>query len=189
MGALPRVVREKVSRAVFARALQLHWQDLSLADRSRKYEEWMTDPEIGGALDQYLPREKIRVWIKDGPMKEFSRAQRGLGPYASLVVAGENLESRIASTVFGGEWGVVAGTSRVKPASFLVSNNTSTKRVFWGDNRELKHLIWAWLNNPSSDSAVIVIASTIAVPITPDVEQRNRRIAERLSTEIHYVAL
>ena len=49
------------------------------------YTQWVesTNP-IGRILAPYMTPEAARSWIKDGPMKEYSRANRGAGRYAEL---------------------------------------------------------------------------------------------------------
>ena len=44
------------------------------------YDRWLDDPAIGGYLTRFLSRERARVWLKDVPMKEYSRARNGIGP-------------------------------------------------------------------------------------------------------------
>ena len=44
-------------------------------------------PRLADAFDEYLSESDARVWIKDGPMKEWSRSLSGVGKYAALVVS------------------------------------------------------------------------------------------------------
>lgn len=188
MSRLPSKVRTEISRIILQRAVEIHWDDLLFSDRSRKYEEWMSDPEIGGRILKYMAREKARVWIKDGPMKEYARAKRGLGPYAILLDAAMNYEGAITTKVYGNKWKVVPDSIKTKPATFSVTDGDSIQVVFWGTTKELKHLIWAWLNCSCGTDCRIVILSTSMNPVTADMQIKYARIAQKLGTIFTYAA-
>ena len=77
---LPEHQLETVVAALYAQADDAGWDNLGPRDRSRMYSDWVepTDP-IGKILAQYMTPEAARSWIKDGPMKEYARANRGTG--------------------------------------------------------------------------------------------------------------
>jgi hypothetical protein len=43
--------------------------------RSRKYEEWTRDPEIGGVLGHYIDPKQVRVYLKDSVIKPYTIAR------------------------------------------------------------------------------------------------------------------
>lgn len=184
---LPADVREEVSRTILARATEMGWDDLTLSERSEVYSQWIDDAEIGGKLTHYLPRERIRVWIKDGPMKEFSRAKRGLGSLANYVDQPSQLESTLATRLLGPSWQVRHDSIRVKPARFIASDGTTDVTILWGPTKDLKHLVWAWLNASSASETRIAVIETSREPVTADEGTNHERIASRLGTEITHV--
>ena len=97
MQRMPDQIREQVAEKVLARAVAAKWDDLNANERSRLYRVWSEDPEIGGVIARFIPRDGVRVWIKDGPMKEYTRARRGLGPFAGSIPVTTESEERITA--------------------------------------------------------------------------------------------
>src|SRR5689334_15467206 len=83
--ALPDEIERRIVSQLFQDADQMDWAHLSATARSAQYAKWVQDPEVGGRLTQFITPEQARVWIKDGPMKEWARAVSGIGKYAPLV--------------------------------------------------------------------------------------------------------
>ena len=83
--ALPAELEQRVVTRLFQDADELDWAHLSATARSAQYAKWVQDAEVGGRLTQFMTSEQARVWIKDGPMKEWARAGSGIGKYAPLV--------------------------------------------------------------------------------------------------------
>jgi len=189
MSKIPAQVREEVSRSILQHAVELGWEDLSNTQKSAQYERWANSPEIGGRLSDYIPVERVRVWIKDGPMKEFKRAQRGLGPYADLAPANKRQEEEICKRVLGASWHILEDSVEVKPNRFDAENDEMRLTVFWGTQTDLKHLVWAFLNHTHPENSRLVIVSTQSEPTTTMSRARNARIAERLNTRIDYISL
>src|SRR4051812_10617052 len=81
---VPRNQVESVVKALYAAADRLDWEHMTTNARTAQYDEWVTVPEIGGVLTGYMSSENARSWIKDGPMKEYARAQLGAGRYAQF---------------------------------------------------------------------------------------------------------
>jgi len=72
---LPDDVRESLRRVLWAKAEALGWVDLSAADKTRQYEYWTQDPNIGGILARYMDPPRVRVYLKDAIFKPYSRAR------------------------------------------------------------------------------------------------------------------
>ena len=189
MSRIPRHVREEISRSILKRAVEVGWEDLANSKRSAYYEEWAASPDIGGRLADYVPPERIRVWIKDGPMKEFKRAKRGLGPYADLAPKAQNREQEITEKAFGQDWNVVDGSVNVKPNKFDVQRDDERITILWGTRIDLKHLVWAWLNHPYPEHCRLVLVNTQSEPLTSAARTKHDILANRLGTEIRYVTL
>jgi hypothetical protein len=182
---MPPDIRERVARAVLRRADLAGWEDLNARERSAYYNAWTTDVEVGGVIAQYLPAEAIRVWIKDGPMKEYTRARRGLGPYAGLVRTTTEREIEILFRSLGEGWSLAPGSIAVKPARFVAEDATGNRiDIIWGSPSDLKHLVWAWLNQPSDRETELVIATSTSQPMTRDERARVSDIGRKLSATI-----
>ena len=82
---------------------------------SARYAEWVQDSEVGGRLKAYLTDSEVRVWIKDGPMKEWSRATSGVGRYSELVDTQLDIPAILVRKVLGAEWELEEGSVRTKP--------------------------------------------------------------------------
>jgi hypothetical protein len=74
---VPDDVREAVRRDLWAKAEALGWSDLSAFDRTRHYEHWTQDPDVGGVLARYMDPPRVRVYLKDAVFKPYSRARLG----------------------------------------------------------------------------------------------------------------
>lgn len=74
---VPDQVREELRRDLWAKAEALGWSDLSAADKTRHYEHWTQDPNIGGILARYMDPPRVRVYLKDAIFKPYSRARLG----------------------------------------------------------------------------------------------------------------
>jgi len=171
-------------------AVEFGWADLSTSERSSHYEKWASDPEIISALSPHIPRERIRVWIKDGPMKEYVRARRGIGSYARFVPRAEDFEGQIISRVLGEGWELTPGSVEVKPMRFIALNAELEDKctVLWGSKPDLKHIVWAYLNMPETTNVKLVFLATPQEPISANDENHMNKIAARISTQFYYVS-
>lgn len=187
---LPTKVREDVARAILGRAVDLHWEELTFQERSAAYSDWVLDPAIGGVIAEYVPADRIRLWIKDGPIKEYQRARRGQGSYAKLLPGAEGLEKRIVDSVLGGKWSVKDGSVKVKPSRFIaVDLHDDEISVTWGTVVELKHVVWHWLRSPLVGNSVLVVLAVPQHPITDDIKITISRLRKRLDVPVEVVSL
>jgi hypothetical protein len=189
MARIPTDLRREIAAEIIRRANELGWDDLLMSERTAMYEKWAADPELGGRLSVYLPRDSVRVWIKDGPMKEYARARRGLGTYADLIEDPVRHEEGIATSAFGQDWSVVPGSIGVKPAHFNATNGVEQCIVFWGHAGEAKHLVWAAINTALNESPTIVIVANRRNPTTHDDRRLIERVGRRTSTPTHFLTL
>lgn len=93
--SVPNRTRTALQEALWRRADDLGWANLSSSDKSHHYETWTKDAEIGGRLGRYMGQGQVRVYIKDTLLKDYTRSRladhgrpfRVLGiPEASYVV-------------------------------------------------------------------------------------------------------
>jgi hypothetical protein len=72
---LPKLVREHVKGRLWALADQVGWIHLSASEKARHYEHWTTDADLGGTLSRYLDKGRVRVYLKDTLLKDYTRAR------------------------------------------------------------------------------------------------------------------
>lgn len=124
---IPDDVRDRMRSLVWSRAEELGWSDLNDSERSRHYEKWTLDKEIGGILAHYMDPRKVRVYIKDSLLKPYERARLS------------GTEQQILSRL-----GVSAGSEvdhrYIKPHGLRFADG---RIVSWGNSRDWKLVIMA----------------------------------------------
>jgi len=71
---VPEEVRRELKGRLWKEAEELGWTRLPAGAKARRYEVWTRDPEVGDILGRYMDKGKIRVYIKDTLLKDFSKA-------------------------------------------------------------------------------------------------------------------
>jgi len=189
---LPADVERRVVAQLFTEADRIGWTDLSVAERSFQYSVWVADPNIGGVLTEYMSTSRARVWIKDGPMKEWARARSGVGKYTSLIPGDRHKAERLVSSALGKDWQVVVGSLRIKPLRVRAYHEMEEVTFTWGPERDLKHLIWAALQAGASGDPstwVLCVVDSFTKPVPANIRQMHRRIAERCKVRLEHVTL
>lgn len=181
-----------IIRKVYTDAAALDWEHTSQTMRTRQYERWLEDPLVGGILGQWMSPSEMRVWLKDGPLKEFARARAGLGDTAKYLDEHPFSAKVIVARALGPGWSLVTGSIDVKPPQCLVTDGSMTSRLFWGPEKDFKHLLWAalmaWERDENEDCLVVVFDS-VASPLLPARELFMKRIAARANTRLVFVRL
>jgi len=182
----------RVVRKLYADAQAVDWEYMSTADKTAKYAAWLEHPEVGALLQEWMSAEEARVWIKDGPMKEYARALAGFGPFASYLDEHPRGPRAAVSAALGAGWSVVEGSAGVKPLHCDAVSGDDSIRLYWGPTNDFKHLLWAALMAVDKSSAVnarIVVFHTVAHP-TPKVWRlRQQRIGKRCGFTVSHVRL
>lgn len=188
---LPNDLEEAVVRLLYQRAAELGWPHLSDAERTNQYQYWIDNPEIGGKLLLFIKKpEAVRVWMKDGPMKEYARAVNGIGKYAEFVDDDKIEIQALIVKALGPGWVEVPGTQRIKPLRVTVcreDDEGEEKRFCWGPARDLKHLVWrAVVDQVEGDSVpwVLCVVRPFTHPATKSELTRHERLATRLGLDI-----
>lgn len=70
---LPSRVREEIRARLWPIADEIGWAYLSPSAKAKYYENWTRDAEIGGVLTHYMDKGKIRVYLKDTVLKDYTR--------------------------------------------------------------------------------------------------------------------
>jgi hypothetical protein len=179
-----------VVKALYAGADRLDWAHLPPQQRTAQYDKWVEDPEIGGALTSHMPRETARSWIKDGPMKEYARAQQGAGRYARFGSPKGLTSEQVVRHALGRGSRVVGDSEGVKPFHCLgASSDGEQTYLAWGEAKNFRYLVWACLNHVSQNpnaNAAIVVTETMSDPTTSSEKARLHAIATRCGVDLKY---
>jgi len=191
MGDIPEAVRRDLIAAVYRHADQLDWDSLTQADRSSWYDRWVEEPAIGGVLTRFIPLERARVWLKDVPMKHYSRARSGVGPYSDLVTRRLPGPEGVATQVFGPSWHVIDGTLQEKPNRCRITDTRAQRLMIWGLPKNMHALVWAGLNSAidGEPSPAIVVTTLQGQPISHGERQRHIALGERVGIEVLHTTL
>ena len=176
--------------ALYADAHVQNWTHLPLAERSRAYSAWVADERIGGVLTRYMTPEATRAWIKDGPMKEYSRAIRGAGRYARFGRTGGTTTEEIIRAALGQDWSLVPDSAGVKPFhAHAVGPSGVVVYVAWDEARNFKNLVWAALKVSVERGAAghVIVTELPGTTTARDVADAQRAIADRCGLSLHYV--
>jgi len=179
-----------VVRTIYSDAERRGWETLSNRDRSQNYSGWVDDPRVGGILTRYMTPEAARAWIKDGPMKEYARANRGTGRYAEFGRSGGTSAADVITAAIGPTATLVPGTQGVRPlhCQALAADGT-VAYLAWGEGRNFRNLVWAALGAAvqHGHEAHIVITEPFGHVTPTDEAETNRAIADRCGLELHHM--
>jgi hypothetical protein len=191
MSDLPPQLREEVTRKLYLNASEIDWENLSGAEKTAQYRRWVADPQIGGELTRFLAEDSARVWIKDGPMKEYARAQFGVGPFAHLVQALRCTPKTVVAAVHGSGWRVLDDSIGVKPARCVASGPGGEESlVLWGNRAAFKHLVWAALEgavDKEERPVTIAVVESAARPTPTSERARFTAIAARCGFTVRHI--
>lgn len=187
---VPEDRRAEVVKSLYADAARVEWEFLPINQRTAQYDRWVVAPEIGGVLTEYMSAETARSWIKDGPMKEYARAQQGVGRYAKFGSKAAVAPAQMVVRALGPDAAVVDGTFGVKPLHCVGMLKGHETYVAWGEAKNFRYLIWACLtylaDNPSA-SAHVIVTETMADPTTASEKAQHTAISGRCSIGLsHY---
>jgi hypothetical protein len=190
--AIPDGIEKRIVARLFQDAESLDWAHLSPPARSAQYAKWVQEPEVGGVLTKFMTPEQARVWIKDGPMKEWARAVSGIGKHASLVHRPGATAAQLVHRALGPGWDVSDGTQRIKPLRVNAIHDGEEVTFAWGPERDLKHLVWAALKAGADGDPipwVLCVTSTFTTPVPANVRQAHLRLAARCGLRINHVTI
>ena len=139
---VPPKVREAVLVELVRQLDEVKWEELAANDTSAWYNRFVRDENIGRRLAQYMSEAEIRVWIKDGPAKEYRRALEGRGSYAQYTSRAFPGPEVIVRATLGKGWTLVADSVEEKPMRCLARSRDQTKFLIWGPTKSLKDLVW-----------------------------------------------
>ncbi|MFF1792995.1 hypothetical protein ACFVXQ_01915 [Kitasatospora sp. NPDC058263] len=188
---MPMELEMQIVKALYDEAEGVGWTYLPVADRAALYNRWADDAQIGGKMSLFFKTaQQRRVWIKDGPMKEYSRAIYGVGKYAPLVPNPGAAVSTLVSKALGAGWEADLETREIKPLRVLATSASEYTRFTWGPARDLKHLVWAALRaevNGDATPWTLCVVTSFVKPLPLEEKREHERIAERCALRIVHV--
>jgi len=192
MARIPTDVETKVVSKLYADAAALDWAHLTPQQRSAQYTKWVQDSQVGGRLQEYLTSETARVWIKDGPMKEWSRSISGVGKYAPLVEGSQDTHIKLVRKALGEGWTVLPDSLRIKPLRLVASKDEAETVLTWAAGGELKHMVWAALTSSAEGDTrpwVLCVVGTFTKPTPANEKHAHQRLAKRCGLRLVHVEL
>lgn len=93
---IPEEVRRPLTELLWDRADSLGWSSLSPVAKSKHYDQWARDDEVGGVLGRYMPVGDIRMYLKNSLMGGYARAKLSdpTRPLRVLRVNGTEIEEQ-----------------------------------------------------------------------------------------------
>lgn len=192
-GIVPDAHLATVVTALYQDADDAGWETLGPRDRSRMYGEWVEAEHVGGVLTRYMTPEAARSWIKDGPMKEYARANRGAGRYAEFGREGGTDVTDVIKVALGTDARLVPGSEAVKPfrcqATASSEESESAVLITWGESRQFKDLLWAALRAATEEgvAAHVVVMEPPGRSASPTDRTRQAAMARRCAVGLHYM--
>ena len=185
---LPKKQRAVVVTALYKDAALRGWPTLSPQARSQIYLEWVADKRIGGILVRYMTPERARTWIKDGPMKEYGRARRGTGRFATFGQEGGTAPIDIVRFALGSDATILPDSVGVKPFHCLVERGGNKLYLTWGEARNLRNLLWAALRAALDGAEAHIVVMEQPDRVTPSDEARDHNaLAARCGISLHHM--
>lgn len=177
MSTIPEAIRKEVITTIYERLDRMKWESCSSSEKSEAYRNMVNDPKIGGRLAPFMADDRRRVWIKDGPAKEYGRALEGIGAYAEYTHRQVLPADDLVKATLGTEWSIDGDSIQDKPMrAFAEDAQTGERRlVIWAAHTAIKDMIWQVICHRAADPgqrpAVIVVRPS---PAPMPVQQRRR---------------
>ena len=72
--SLPINIQAKVKRAVYKKADEFGYMECGRIESGRFLDTLVDDPEVGKVIIEYMPKERVRTYIKDGVLNAYTKA-------------------------------------------------------------------------------------------------------------------
>ncbi|MFC3449523.1 hypothetical protein [Amycolatopsis speibonae] len=187
--AIPKEIRKAVIRELYRQIGSLDWEGISTRERTVFYTRWVEDESIGGELADYYTAEGMRVWLKDGPLKEYARALENFGSYAEYATKRLSPADEFITELLGEEWVIRSNSLREKPMHCVVTDGKQERYVCWGRPRNFRDLLWAAVNKAvtAPNRPLVVVYVTDDTMIEEGQKRQHELIAEHCSLNLAYV--
>lgn len=70
---LPKNVQAKIRKAVYKKADEFGYMECGRIESGKFIDMLVEDAEVGGILIEYLPKERVRTYIKDGVLNAYTK--------------------------------------------------------------------------------------------------------------------
>lgn len=178
--SVPSDIEEMVVRRMY-RALATRAADGKT--RNAPYDAWIVDPEIGGRLAEFMPPQKVRLWMKDGPVKEYARAREGLTRFAPYVSHPQEPIQEVITRALGPAWSVDPETMESKPLHIAAyAPGQPPLVVAWGPPNSFKEVVWCAIQSQAMGDKrtwILLVTTTPNHPLPPAKREELERIAQR----------
>ncbi|GAA3462115.1 hypothetical protein ACFFSW_14170 [Saccharothrix longispora] len=187
--AMPKEVKDSVIRELYRQVGSLDWEAVPTRQRTAYYTRWVEDEAIGGELADYYTAEGMRVWLKDGPLKEYARALENFGSYAAYATKRLSPPDEFVTELLGDRWTIKPGSLGEKPMHCTVIDQTRERYVCWGRPRTFRDMLWAAVNNAvtAPSKPLIVVYVTDDAEVEEQQKQRHELIAKHCSLDLAHV--
>lgn len=122
--------KAKVKKAIFDKADKFGYASCGRNDSGRFMDELVNDPEVGDVLKEYMSKERIRTYIKDGVLnaytKELARKALKAASPTETIRRVYSVESSVIQKCRGKDGGVVVSRS-ADGQIYVTSNGTVLK--------------------------------------------------------------
>jgi len=194
MTRIPTSLRHDVISEIYRQFDEMKWEERTQPERSSAYQRFVDDPKVGGLLAQHIPVEKVRVWIKDGPAKEYRRALEGVGPYSDFTTRFSVGAEGVVAAVLEPGWTILDKSVREKPMRCIVEHDRRHRLVVWGPDSSLKELFWHIAVHVSERSGVserplLVLTKRGNAPIDAAVWRRAESLAGIVDCDVVQTSL
>jgi hypothetical protein len=186
---VPEVIRAEVISELYRQAADLDWELLPAAEKKIQYRRWIEDPRVGGRLRGFLDDHRIGTWIKDTPMKEYTRAQEGFGSMAAYAVRRFPGPENLIRTALGVDWRIQSGSVDEKPMHCMVFSGAVERYVCWGRPNTFRDLTWAALNKAITMSTrpMIIVTLQEGLIVSAAEQSFQRSIAEHCGVDVSHI--
>lgn len=183
---LPDNLREEIMLELYRRASELDWELLPNPEKTSHYETWFAEPRIGGMLGQFYGEKSVRVWIKDTAMKEYARAQEGIGANLRYVPRRYRGPEQVVAAALGPEWELDRNSIDIKPMRCAAGLGGETRLVVWGSKLTLSDLFWEGVTQAvdTPTEPVIVIATRDGQDVQANERLRHEALGERCGLRV-----
>ncbi len=72
--SLPKPVQAKIKKVVFKKADDFGYMECGRIESGRFLDMLVDDPEVGKVIIEYMPKERVRTYIKDGVLNAYTKA-------------------------------------------------------------------------------------------------------------------
>jgi len=187
---VPPGIREAVLIELIRQLDEVRWEELSPSGTSARYSRFVRDENIGRRLAQYMSDAEIRVWIKDGPAKEYRRALEGRGSYAQYTSRAFPGPEFIVHATLGKGWRLVDNSVGEKPMRCRAQLGDQAQFLIWGPTKSLKDLVWqasvTLAENPHT-AITLVITRPSAARLDGDAWALAEKLSKVLDVECKQV--